>query len=167
MPEIENIKFIADENAGGLVKLLRLLGFDTTFFHDGNDSRMVELALAEKRIILTRDTHIPERRLVASHQVNLVLIDSDNKLEQLQQVEKEFGLKNKMHPFTLCLECNRSLQPVNLEQIQDRIPPYVFRTQTEFLECPQCRRVYWKGTHWQAMNKKLKSLNIFKSGEDK
>jgi uncharacterized protein with PIN domain len=26
------------------------------------------------------------------------------------------------------------------------------------MECPQCRRVYWRGTHWQAMKKKLEEM---------
>jgi uncharacterized protein with PIN domain len=24
------------------------------------------------------------------------------------------------------------------------------------MECPACHRIYWRGTHWQAMTKNLK-----------
>jgi len=26
------------------------------------------------------------------------------------------------------------------------------------MECPVCRRIYWRGTHWQAMVRKLEQL---------
>jgi uncharacterized protein with PIN domain len=166
MPVIDDIRFIADENVGGLARILRLLGFNTTFFKDGQDSQLVNLALAENRIILTRDSHISERRLITSHQVRLVFIHSDNKLQQIKQVEEELNLKNQIQPFTLCLECNRALLPIDREEVRNRVPPYVFQTQMKYVECTLCRRIYWKGTHWQSMTKVLLNLNIVTSGVD-
>ncbi|MGP8079151.1 MAG: Mut7-C RNAse domain-containing protein [Dehalococcoidales bacterium] len=29
---------------------------------------------------------------------------------------------------------------------------------SQYVECPNCRRIYWQGTHWQAMLKKLEGL---------
>jgi len=26
------------------------------------------------------------------------------------------------------------------------------------MECPACHRIYWRGTHWQAMTKKLEKF---------
>ena len=31
--------------------------------------------------------------------------------------------------------------------VEDRVPEYVCRNIADFRECPQCRRVYWPGTH--------------------
>jgi len=160
MPETDEFKFIADENVGRLARLLRLLGFDTTFFRDGDDSRMVNLALIEKRIILTRDSHIRERRLVTGGRVRSLLILSDLRLEQLKQVDHELQLRDKVRPYSRCLECNRPLQPVAREEVTQRVPPYVLQTQEYYVECPQCRRVYWKGTHWKAMNRELAEIDI-------
>jgi hypothetical protein len=44
------------------------------------------------------------------------------------------------------------------EEVRDRVPPYVFQTQREYVECPACHRIYWKGTHWQAMVKTIKEF---------
>jgi uncharacterized protein len=160
MAEERDIKFIADENVGGLAKLLRLLGFDTVFFKDGNDSQMLQIALNEKRIILTRDSRIAERRLITGQQIKLIMIESDKKGEQVKQIVDVMNLRPSSHPFSLCLECNKPLIPISVDTVIHRVPPFVFKTQKEFVECPQCRRVYWKGTHWEAMTKLLTNLDI-------
>jgi uncharacterized protein with PIN domain len=160
MAEEENIKFITDENVGGLAKLLRLLGFDTVFFKDGSDSQMLQIALKEKRIILTRDSRIAERRVVTGRQIKLIMIESDKKGEQVRQVVDELNLKSLSRPFSLCLECNKPLIPIGTDNVINRVPTFVLKTQREFVECPQCRRVYWKGTHWEALTKSLANLDI-------
>jgi len=155
---IERPTFIIDQNVGKLAKLMRLLGFDSFFFTGENDSQMVNLALFEKRIILTRDTHILERRLVTKKRVRAILIKTDKPELQITQVVQELGLQNQLLPFTLCLECNRPLRPIAKDLISARVPPYVFQTQNEFVECPGCLRVFWKGTHWNAMLQRLNKL---------
>jgi uncharacterized protein with PIN domain len=62
------------------------------------------------------------------------------------------------NPFGLCLECNHSLEMINKDNVRDRLPPYVYQIQSQYVECPDCRRIYWQGTHWQAMVKKLEGL---------
>jgi hypothetical protein len=39
--------------------------------------------------------------------------------------------------------------------VADTVPPYVLQTQPAFRRCPSCARVYWRGTHWQGVEKKL------------
>jgi uncharacterized protein len=147
-----------DQNAGKMVKLLRLLGFDSVFFTGPDDTRMVELALAESRIILTRDTHIRERRLVTGGKVKSVLISSDDPEIQVHQVVNELNLQNSLKAFSLCLECNYPLQNIAKDKIKERVPPYVWQTKNEFMECARCHRIYWKGTHWSSMNSRLIKL---------
>jgi uncharacterized protein len=127
---------------------------------------MVNIALAENRIILTRDTHIPERRLVTSRRVKTLLINSDNPEDQIQQVIQDLKLQDEVRPFTLCLECNRPLLTRTREEVENRVPPYVWQTQKEYMECPKCHRIYWKGTHWTAMTQRLEKL-AQNSEEDK
>ena len=67
---MESLKFIADNNVGKLARWLRMVGFDTKLFNGEDDADMVAIALAENRIILTRDTSIMERRIIVSGEVN-------------------------------------------------------------------------------------------------
>lgn len=152
------MKFIVDENVGKLARWLRMMGFDSVFFTGEDDSQMVRQALAEKRILLTRDTGIMLRRAVTSGRLKAVLFTTAEPEQQMRQLMTEFDLKEQSHPFTLCLECNRPLADVTPEEVKDRVPPYVYKTQTRYVECPACRRVYWRGTHWAAMLHRLEKL---------
>ena len=62
---------------GKLAKWLRIMGFDTLFFNGSDDSKMIATALAEGRVILTRDTQIMRRRVVTNGQLQAILINSD------------------------------------------------------------------------------------------
>ena len=162
MTENSRPKFIADENVGKLARFLRLVGYNTIFFRGKNDSQMVDIALAEDRIILTRDTYILKRRIVTTGRIKTILIREDTIEEQIKQVMEDMNLNNLGRPFTLCLECNQLLVARTKEEIKDRVPSYVWLTQKEYVECPQCHRIYWKGTHWEAMTKRLKKLTMYK-----
>ena len=151
-------KFVVNNNVGKLTKWLRMMGYDTLFFDGSDDSRMVATALAEGRVILTRDTQIMRRRVVTSGRLKIILIKSDKPEQQMRQVVKTLNLDCQFRPFAICLECNQLLEERNKQQMQDLVPPYVFRTQSQYMECPTCHRIYWRGTHWQVMTEKLEKF---------
>jgi uncharacterized protein with PIN domain len=152
------LKFIVDANVGKLVGWLRMMGFDTVFFTGEDDSAMVRQALAEERVLLTRDTAIMKRRVVNSGRLKAVLFTTEDHEQQMAHLLAEFDLHAQVHPFTRCLEDNQSLIARSPEEVKDRVPPYVFKTQEQYMECPLCHRVYWRGTHWAAMQRKLEKI---------
>lgn len=151
-------KFIVDHNVGKLARWLRLMGYDTRFFDGDDDADLVAIARDEGRVILSRDTQIMERRLITSGRVKAVLIKSDQPERQIQQVMDALGLDSHFRPFTICLECNQPLVERSKEEVKDLVPPYVFKTQSQFMQCPNCQRIYWRGTHWRAMTRNLERL---------
>jgi uncharacterized protein with PIN domain len=164
----EVLKFIADNNVGKLARWLRMVGFDTRLFNGENDADMVVIAQAENRILLTRDTGIMDRRIITSGQVRAILINSDRLAEQIPQVIETLKInENQFRPLTLCLECNQLLVARAKAEVKDHVPPYVFKTQEQFVECPVCHRIYWKGTHWQAMRRRIDNVLEYKRGRDK
>jgi len=134
------------------------VGYDTLFFNGINDSRMIATALAEGRVILTRDTQIMKRRVVTRGQLKAILIKSDDPELQMRQVIDTLNLDCQFRPFTICLECNQPLVERSKQEVKELVPPYVFQTQSQYMECPTCHRIYWRGTHWQAMTRKLKNF---------
>ncbi len=151
-------KFIVDRNVGKLARWLRLMGYDTSFFDGGDDSELVAIAKAEGRVILSRDTQIMKRRLITSGRIRAVLIQSDQPGEQIRQVIDTLNLDSRFKPFTICLECNQPLVERAKDEVKELVPPYVFKTQDYFMQCPNCGRIYWRGTHWRAMTKRLEKF---------
>jgi len=157
--------FIVDANAGKLAKWLRMMGYDTLFFSDIDDGHLVDIALREGRVVLTRDTQIARRRPAVNGQLKVILTRSDDPEEQLRQVVDELNLDCHLRQFTRCLECNQNLAPRSREEVAGIVPPYVFRTQDQYMQCPSCRRVYWQGTHWQRMKKALQEVSPDPGGD--
>ena len=56
------------------------------------------------------------------------------------------------------MECNEPLCSIEKEKAEGRVPTYVFQTQKEFSWCPDCQKIYWKGTHWILALEKLEAL---------
>jgi len=152
----EKLQFMVDHNAGKLAKWLRMLGFDTAFFTGGADTEMVQIALAEGRTLLTRDTQIAQRRVAVNGLLTVVTISDDRLAEQVRQVFNDLKLDaGRCRPFTRCIEDNTPLAARTKAAVRGRVPPYVFRTQARYVECPACGRIYWQGTHWQRMTEKI------------
>jgi len=153
-----SMNFIVDHNVGKLARWLRLMGFDSVFFTGEDDGLMVKRALAENRILLTRDTGIMKRRLVTGGRVKAILLESEEPEQQMRQLLSTLDLKGQAQPFALCLEDNKPLVAASPADVKERVPPYVFKTQTQYMECPACRRVYWRGTHYLAMLHRLEKM---------
>ena len=148
------LRFIADEMLGKLAKWLRAVGYDTAYFEGDGDSALVQQALQEDRIILTRDSGLVERKLARKS----LLIKDDEPREQFRQVVSELGLDVKNGLFTRCLICNRELFPVEKEAVRDKVHLYTYSTQSKFYECPDCGRVFWPGTHKDSMLEVIDSM---------
>lgn len=136
-----------------------MAGYDTLFFNGSNDSQMIAVARDEGRVILTKDTRIMKRRVVTSGRIKTILIQGDESERQMLQVIDTLGLSSFFKPFTICLECNQLLMGKSKPRVKERVPLYVFRTQDQYMECPNCHRLYWRGTHWQAMTERLKKFS--------
>lgn len=152
------IKFIADGNVGKLARWLRVIGYDTLLFKEKNDRKMIEIALKEGRVMLTKNSQIMKRRLVTNGKLKAIHIKHDEPKAQLQETVKTLNLDYHFKPFSLCLVCNQKLVPRSKEEVRNLVPPRVFKIQEQYMECPLCHRIYWHGTHWQAMVKELRNL---------
>jgi uncharacterized protein len=148
------MKFIVDNNVGRLARWLRALGYDTLFINPIDDGELVDIARRQGRIVLTKDTGIFRRRLVASGEVKAIRVEGDDWRQQLAQVVRELGLET-VPRFTRCLECNALLEVRTRDEVRTHVPAFVYRTQEDFLACPSCGRHYWQGTHWQRMRRDL------------
>ena len=148
-------RFIIDKNVGKLAKWLRMMGYDALLFNETDDGRMVKLALEDSRIIVTRDTEFMKRRAVTTGRVRAVLVSGDDPEIQMGTLIRALCIDSGFKPFSRCIQCNTELRPRERHQVKEAVPPRVYEIQEQYMECPACRRLFWRGTHWQAMNRLL------------
>ncbi|HVP91038.1 MAG TPA: Mut7-C RNAse domain-containing protein [Terriglobales bacterium] len=149
------MKFVADCMLGRLAKWLKILGFDVLYLSKAEDRDLVELARREGRVLLTRDTGLIEK---TRKRKNRLFIASDNWEDQFVQVLDEFGLWDEVRPNSRCIECNRPLKPLSRERARNLVTPYVLEHASSFALCPDCGRVFWQGTHYGDMERKIEAL---------
>ena len=151
------LRFVVDVNVGRLAKWLRVMGYDTLFPRENGDNELVRVALKENRVLVTRDAEIARRRAARTGQMTVVLIEKDDLRSQLKQLVRDLDL-NLSGGFSRCVRCNDLLRPIAKRDVAERLPPYVLLTHAKFLECQECRRVYWPGTHWTNMMSELSQV---------
>ena len=139
---------------GGLARWLRILGFDTAYDPAISDRELVRRGLVEGRHILSRDRALPKEWRVAQ----CTILEAEDAEAQLQDVVERFGLKGKIRLFSRCTVCNALLEPAPRAEIRDRAPERVARSHDTFSHCPECRRVYWQGSHTERMRARLPGI---------
>jgi uncharacterized protein with PIN domain len=146
-------QFIVDRMLGRLAKWLRILGYDTLYWR-GNDWQVL-VEKGRDRIFLTRTTKFPP----GGNFQGVTLVREDNPNLQLRNVVRELGLKIHEHRFfSRCIICNRQLEKIPKEEVEGRVPDFIFSIYSEFNSCPGCSRIYWKGTHQENMRRKVLEL---------
>jgi len=144
-----------DANAGKLARWLRMMGYDTILFNGPDDGGMVKLALAQGRTVITRDTEFMKRRAVACGRVRALLVSGDDPVEQMRTAISSLKIDRGYRPFTRCLECNSKLLSRDKSEVAGSVPKRVHEFQEHYMQCPSCQRIYWRGTHWAAMNRMM------------
>ncbi len=155
------VRFLVDANLAKLASLLRMCGLDATDASmlpvvgaEHEDARLVAVARREQRIILTRDRRLLERKAVTHG----CFVRSQDPEQQLLFVLRRFDLAAAVRPFSRCMRCNEPLQAVAKADVLHRLPPMVRVEQRSFSRCPRCARLYWPGSHWQRMRRRLDTL---------
>ncbi|RDC66304.1 Mut7-C RNAse domain-containing protein [Adhaeribacter pallidiroseus] len=148
--------FILDVHLGKLAKSLRLLGFNTIYENNYDDQTIADRAAAENRVVLTRDIGLLKLRIVQWG----YWLRSQNSEKQLAEVLAHYNLFNKVQPFTRCLMCNGLLLNVPKEAVLTQLPPKTKIYFQEFHQCQTCRRVFWKGSHYERMEQYVQQLHL-------
>jgi hypothetical protein len=147
-------RFVADAHLGGLARLLRMAGFDTLYDNGFDDAAIAAIAAREHRVVLTRDRELLKRREVARG----CYVRALKAERQLREIFNRLELAGLARPFTLCLNCNLPLQPIDKARVLERLPPSVRERHQRFSTCPSCGGVFWEGSHWQRMRAVLAEI---------
>ena len=148
------IHFVLDTHLGKLAAHLRMLGFDSLYRNDCEDEELAYISSSQQRTLLSRDRGLLKRSVVTHG----YLVRETQPDQQLIEVVSRYNLSRLIAPFRRCLHCNALLQPVAKELINDRLLPDTRQRYHQFHLCPECDRVYWKGSHYQRMTSLIERM---------
>ncbi len=147
-------RFILAAYLGKLARYLRMLGFDAAYQRDQDDSRIIDIALQQHRVILTRDSGILKQNRVTHG----YLLRHDNPRQQLQEVLLELDLFRQLQPFTRCMDCNGRIFLVDKPVIRGQISPSTYQRFRKFWQCRDCMNIHWGGSHDECMFRLVNGL---------
>jgi uncharacterized protein with PIN domain len=162
-------RFFADAMLDRLAHWLRILGVDCAHDPEIDDEQLVRRALEERRVILTRDTSLPEEwRVLGIH-----LVTAKTPIAQLREVVGAFKLAAVARPFSRCSRCNVLLVRTTADEVRAwrperasarspghagepegalaQVPERVLQARAQLWRCPDCHRIYWEGSHTAQM----------------
>jgi hypothetical protein len=144
----DEIQFAADGMLQSLATWLRLLGYDCLAGKELFGRKLLERAVAENRVFLTRNSHLADNlphQLLEQRQIAIVA--GECLPDQLREVIARFSLQTDEHVFSRCIECNVPLGRLDRAGAMGQVPPKVAESETEFWRCPRCGKTFWRGSH--------------------
>ena len=144
--------FLLDGMLGGLARWLRIMGYDTLYYVDKEDDELRTQAKETGRILVTRDSGLYQRAV--KNETQAVLIHQEQTTDQLKEIIKTLNL-NTEQINTRCPRCNGRLEPIAKDKVREKVPEESFKAFDEFWVCLECGAVYWKGSHWDQIEKTL------------
>lgn len=140
-------QFVLDTHLGQLAHYLRMLGFDTAYANDATDRVLARRSARQGRVLLTRDRDLLKRGRVEHG----YYVRSTRPRHQLVEVVRRYELLSRMSPFSRCLDCNGELRLAEPAEIDSSVPPDAREAYERFRGCENCGKVYWAGSHVEAM----------------
>ncbi len=150
------IVFLCDAMLGGLARWLRVAGYDAEFEYGIDDRDLVARARQTGRMLLSSDGPMFERNIIKNGMIRALYIPQQlNKIEQLAFVLRELRLPLR---DPRCMACGGELLEVPRHEVMGEAPPLAYRNCDRFWRCARCRRLLWRGTHWQKVVRRLSEL---------
>lgn len=150
-------RFILDVHLGRLAAYLRLLGFDCRYRNDLDDDTIIDLALAEHRIVLTRDIGLLKDRRVTHG----AFVHATEPLAQVREMVERFHLENLFRPWRRCSRCNGQIDFLAPEDVAaGAVPEDVLARFDRIGRCRECGRHYWPGSHYDRLCQRLRQIGL-------
>ena len=151
--------FFVDAMLGNIARKLRLLGYDSQYFSDIDDEKLIDSARKEKRIIISKD----EELIKKSQKLGMrsIHITKEEEIEEFLEITNSVNLKRiQINGNTArCPKCNSLTESVDKEIIKERIPQGVLKLNDKFWICKCCNQIYWEGTHIKNLQEFVGKIN--------
>jgi uncharacterized protein with PIN domain len=150
-------RFFCDVGLGGLTRWLRGAGYEAHWKRDLDDAAVIRETKAIDATLITTDSLMTERGVLRDGHLPWVWVPSSLTCEeQLTLVLRELALPLLA---SRCMQCGGSLKAVSKAEVIHRIPPRTAIWLEDYFLCTACDQVFWRGTHWQRINRELHRLS--------
>jgi uncharacterized protein with PIN domain len=150
------VRFACDVMLGSLARWLRAAGYDAAWDRHIADWDLVRLARREERVLLSADTGIFRIGIVRDGEVPALQVPHGLNVEQ--QLAFVLGRLQLKPREPRCMACGGELTAVPKEHVRDRVPKRSFEWIEQFYECQRCHQVFWQGTHWSRIARRLEQI---------
>lgn len=145
-------KLLCDEMLQRLGRWLRAAGYDTEIAMDAEpDYELLKQARREGRYLLTRDQKMLEFRNASE---TVILLAANSLDECAQALSEQLNIDWLAQPFSRCMVCNTEFIDASLQQLADLSLVRTEHVNAAFY-CPNCRQVFWDGSHVKRMRTHL------------
>ncbi|ELZ59371.1 MULTISPECIES: Mut7-C RNAse domain-containing protein [Halorubrum] len=157
---------LLDVMCGKLATYLRLCGYDAAYALDRGteaDDRLLALAAAEDRVLITRDRDLADRAPDADPAVDAALLTERDVLDQLRELDAAgFRIELAAEP-SRCGSCNGPVERVASTEagadVDDTVDAAADADRPDYVpddvgmdrpgwRCVDCGQWFWKGGHW-------------------
>ena len=120
---------------GNIARKLRLLGYDSQYFSDIDDEKLIDSTRKEKRIIISKDDElIKKAQKLGARSIH---ITREEEIEEFLEIINSVNLKRIQINGNIarCTKCNSLTESVDKEIIKERIPQGVLKLNDKFCIC--------------------------------
>lgn len=149
---MSTVHFLADSMLGKLARWMRLIGYYVEYAgSEESDTQIIEHCIENNLFLLTRD------REMSSRYANSLYLDSDKYFVQLKRVMVEFPPDKDLY-FSRCPVCNGLVNKIPANSYSYSLPESVRERFYWIYLCNDCGKVYWEGSHFEAILETIKRL---------
>ncbi|ADQ68030.1 hypothetical protein C499_16077 [Halogeometricum borinquense DSM 11551] len=158
----ERERLLLDAMLGKLTTYLRMCGYDAAYALDDGpdpgDDALLERAREENRTLVTRDERLARRA------PDGVLVTTRAITDQLREFSSAgYAVELRGGPVR-CSTCNGQVERVGTDE---PVPEYAPDPGEQPLwRCLDCGQVYWKGSHWDDVAKRIDAKENERDGDE-
>jgi uncharacterized protein len=148
------VRFECDASLGGLARWLRAYGYEAHRTTVANVDGLRHAAL--RAIVLTSSGELYEQARRTSPPLPVLWQASQVRPpDQLHSVVVELRIERR---DPLCMTCGGALRIVKKNEVGERIPARTARWLDLYFVCGGCDGLFWRGTHWQRIERHLSKV---------
>jgi uncharacterized protein with PIN domain len=146
--------YLCDRMVIRLGRWLRAAGHDTAIQErPAGDRALLDRALRENRLLITRDRKLTEFREAPG---TVLLLTGNRPAAWAAELGAALAIDWLHRPFSRCLLCNAVLEAAP-EAAADRLPERARGLAPKATWCPACHKLYWPGGHVRRMTARLEA----------